>query len=378
MDLLVIGMLVAGLVLLAVGGELLVRGASRLAAIAGVSPLVIGLTVVSFGTSAPELAVSVQAGFAGNDTIALANVVGSNIFNILVILGLCAVVLPLTVDQQLVRLDVPLMIGMSVLVYILALDGRLDFWNGALLTAGILTYTVWAIRTSRQESTAVQAEYAEEYAERPGAPHTLAVIAREAAILIVGLGVLVLGSRWLVDSAVALAAALGVSDVVIGLTIVAVGTSLPEVATSVVAVLRKERDIAIGNAIGSNLFNLLAILGVAGMVTPGGLTVAPSLLGFDLLVMIAVAVACLPICFSDWCIDRREGWLFLGSYVAYTVYLVLSATQNPALPLYTSLMLQVVLPVLVIVLTLWWIQALRRGQGVRPATDADPAGDPGA
>jgi cation:H+ antiporter len=378
MDLLVIGMLVGGLALLALGGELLVRGASRLAAIAGVSPLVIGLTVVSFGTSAPELAVSVQAGLAGNDTIALANVVGSNIFNILMILGLCAVILPLTVDQQLVRLDVPLMIGMSVLVYVLALDGRLDFWNGALLAAGIVTYTIWAVRTSRQESAAVQAEYAGEYAEQPGAPHTLAVIARESAILIVGLGVLVLGSRWLVNGAVALAAALGVSDVVIGLTIVAVGTSLPEVATSVVAVMRKERDIAIGNAIGSNLFNLLAILGVASMVTPGGLTVEPSLIRFDLPVMIAVAVACLPICFSDWLIDRREGWLFLGSYVAYTLYLVLSATQNPALPFYTGVMLQVVLPVLIIVLTLSWIQSLRRGQRSTPAKETDLASDSSA
>lgn len=361
MDALVVGMLVAGLVLLALGGELLVRGASRLAAIAGVSPLVIGLTVVSFGTSAPELAVSIQAGFSGNDTIALANVVGSNIFNILFILGLCAAILPLTVDQQLVRLDVPLMIGMSVLVYILALDGRLDFWNGALLAAGIVIYTVWAIRTSRQESAAVQAEYAEEYAGRPDAPHTVAIIARESAFVIAGLVVLVLGSRWLVNGAVALAEALGVSDVVIGLTIVAVGTSLPEVATSVVAVLRKERDIAIGNAIGSNLFNLLAILGMASLVTPGGLTVAPALLDFDLPVMIAVAVACLPICFSDWCIDRREGWLFLGAYVAYTLYLVLAATQNPVLPLYIGVMLSVVLPVLIIVLTLWWIQALRSG-----------------
>lgn len=366
MDALVIGMLVAGLVLLALGGELLVRGASRLAAIAGVSPLVIGLTVVSFGTSAPELAVSVQAGFSGNDTIALANVVGSNIFNILFILGICAVILPLTVDQQLVRLDVPLMIGVSVLVYILALDGRLDFWNGALLTAGVVTYTVWAIRTSRQESAAVQAEYAEEYAERPGAPHTPAIILRETGFVLAGLVVLVLGSRWLVNGAVALAAALGVSDVVIGLTIVAVGTSLPEVATSVVAVLRKERDIAIGNAIGSNLFNLLAILGVASMVTPGGLTVAPALLGFDLLVMVAVAVACLPICFSDWCIDRREGLLFLGSYVAYTIFLVLSATQHQALPRYTNVMLSIVLPALTIVLTLWWIKTLRTGLRAPP------------
>jgi cation:H+ antiporter len=359
MDLAAIALLVGGLIGLVVGGELLVRGASKLALIAGISPLVIGLTVVAFGTSAPELAVSVQAGLSGNANIAVANVVGSNIFNVLFILGLCAAILPLIVAEQLIRLEVPLMIGVSVLVYLLALDGRIGAWDGALLFAGIVGYTVWAIRKSRQENRAIQAEYSEEFGERPGTRHTALDVLVNLGFVAAGLAVLVLGSRWLVDGAVSLAQTLGVSDVVIGLTIVAAGTSLPEVATSVIAALRKERDIAIGNVVGSNLFNLLCILGVAGMVTPGGLAVGPSMLRFDMLVMLGVALACLPIFFSGWRIDRWEGWLFFASYVAYTTYLVLQATNSPALPLFTNVMLYGVIPALVIGLTWLGMQAVR-------------------
>jgi cation:H+ antiporter len=359
MDLFVIGLLIGGLICLTLGGELLVRGASKLALIAGISPLVIGLTVVAFGTSAPELAVSIQAGLSGNANIAVANVVGSNIFNVLFILGLCAIILPLIVAQQLIRLEVPLMIGVSVLVYFMALDGRIGLVDGALLFAGVIIYTVWAIRKSRQETKAIQVEYAEEFGEAAGTKHSLVDVLVNIGLVGAGLAVLVLGSRWLVTGATTLAQALGVSDVVIGLTIVAAGTSLPEVATSIIAALRKERDIAIGNVVGSNLFNLLSILGLAGMVTPGGLVVAPSMLNFDLLVMLGVALACLPIFFSGWRIDRWEGWLFFASYVAYTLYLVLQATNSPALPLFTNVMLYGVIPTLVIVLTALGIQAVR-------------------
>lgn len=359
MDIIVIGMLVAGLLMLAVGGELLVRGASKLALIGGISPLVIGLTVVAFGTSAPELAVSIQAGVTGNVNIGVANVVGSNIFNILFILGICAAILPLTVSQRLIRLDVPLMIGVSILVYLMALDGRISFWDGAILATGVIVYTVWAIRQSRQENAAIQAEYTAEFGEAPGTRHSALNVATQFGFVIAGLFVLVLGSRWLVDGAVALAQTLGVSDVVIGLTIVAVGTSLPEVATSVVAAVRGERDIAIGNIVGSNLFNLLSILGFASMVTPGGMAVAESVLRFDMIVMLAVALACLPIFFSGWQIARWEGWLFFGSYIVYTIYIVLDATQSSLLPLYTSVMLYGFLPAITVLLTIIGIRAIR-------------------
>lgn len=322
MDVMTIGLMLGGLACLAIGGELLVRGASHLAALVGVSPLVIGLTVVSFGTSSPELAVSIQAGLAGKSDIAIGNVVGSNIFNILFILGACALISPLIVAVQLIRREVPFMIAVSLLLAVLALDSTIGWSDGLLLFSLLLGYIVWSIYASRKESAAVQDEYVQEYGsqklrERPN----VAIWVMQLGMIIVGLGLLVLGSNWLVESATTIARSIGISDVVIGLTIVAAGTSLPEVVASIVATLKQERDIAIGNAVGSNIFNILGILGIASLVTPGGLVVAPSVITFDLPVMIAVAFAVMPIFVSGLSINRWEGALFLGYYVAYTVYL---------------------------------------------------------
>lgn len=360
MDLTIIGLLVGGFILLVVGAEFLVRGASRVAAIFGISPLVIGLTVVAYGTSTPELAVSIQAGLAGAADIAVANVVGSNIFNVLFILGLCAIIQPLIVAQQLVRLDVPLMIGLSVLTVLFALDGRIGMVDGIIFVAGLIVYNVWAIRKSRQESAAVKAEYEQEYGAQTAPPLTALEIGKNAAFILGGLAILVVGSRWLVNGSVALAQVLGVSDMIIGLTIVAAGTSLPEVATSVIATIRNERDIAIGNVVGSNIYNMLAILGIASIVTPGGLVVAPAMLNFDLIVMTAVAFACLPIFFSGYSIDRWEGVVFFGGYIAYTAYLVLDAAQHDALPMFSNAMLYFVLPLVAITLAVVGIRALRQ------------------
>jgi cation:H+ antiporter len=369
MDLLTIGMLVAGLVLLVVGGELLVRGASALAAVAGISPLVIGLTVVAFGTSSPEMAVSLQAGLSGNSDIAMGNVVGSNIFNVLFILGVCALIAPLIVSVQLVRREVPILIGVSVLIAALALDGTLGLLDGALLFAGIVVYTTWSIIGSRRETAAAKAEYAAEFGEAKLVPRkSPGQIALQLGYVVGGLVVLVIGARWLVDSAISIAGALGVSDVIIGLTIVAAGTSLPEVVTSLIATLRKERDIAIGNVVGSNIFNILGILGLSALVTPGGLNVAPSMVNFDIPVMIAVALACLPIFFTGMSIARWEGALFLGYYVAYTAYLVLAATQHDALPVFSGAMLTAVLPLTAVTLFVLGARAFftgRRGRAER-------------
>ena len=322
MNITIIFFLLLGLALLVAGAELLVRGASRLALRFGISPLVIGLTVVAFGTSAPELAVSVQSGLAGQSGIAVGNIVGSNIFNVLMVLGLSALITPLVVSQQLVRLDVPLMIGASMLLWIMALDGRIGLFDGLLLTSGIMAYTVFAIQQSRKESAPVQAEYAQELGE--GENTWVGRLPVQITLIIGGLALLVLGAHWLVDSAVAIARTLGVSEVIIGLTIVAAGTSLPELATSVVAAMRGEREIAVGNVIGSCLFNLLSIAGIAALVTPGGLEVATSLLRFDIPVMVVVALACLPIFAAGHLIARWEGALFLGYYLAYVLYLILS------------------------------------------------------
>ncbi|MFA7257764.1 MAG: calcium/sodium antiporter [Kiritimatiellales bacterium] len=316
-------LILAGFVLLVLGAESLVRGASKLAAAVGISPLVIGLTVVAFGTSAPEMAVSTISGLSGQSNIAVGNVVGSNIFNILLILGVSALVAPLVVAQKLVKLDVPLMIGASLLVYLFALNGVIGRPEGLILFAGIIAYTGFLIRQSRRESKEVQAEYAREYGEKE--PLSLKAVLKDTALILLGLGLLVLGSKWLVDGAAAIAHKLGVSDLIIGLTIVAVGTSLPELATSVVATIRGERDIAVGNVIGSCLFNLLAVLGLAGIVSPNGIAVAPAALHFDLPVMILASVICLPVFVTGKRISRGEGALFLGGYIAYTAYLILTA-----------------------------------------------------
>jgi len=329
---------VAGLGLLVLGAEWLVKGASRLAAALGISPLVIGLTVVAYGTSAPEMAVSVKSAWAGQPDLALGNVVGSNIFNVLFILGASAIITPLVVSSQLIRLDVPIMIGVSALTLLLAADGSVGRLDGTILFALAVAYTVFQIRQSRKESAAVRQEYGREFGPSRSATAT------NLAFIAAGLVLLVLGSRWLVNGAVAFAQTLGVSELVIGLTIVAAGTSLPEVATSILAAFRGERDIAVGNVVGSNIFNLLAVLGLAGLVAPGGLPAPAALLRFDLPVMVAVALACLPIFASGALIARWEGALFLFYYAAYTAYLVLAAQQHDALPAFSAVMEAFVLP----------------------------------
>ena len=350
-------MLIAGLALLIVGAEILVRGASRLAAAFGISPLVIGLTVVAFGTSSPELAVSVQSAFAGQADIALGNVVGSNIFNILFILGISALIIPLVVAQQLVRLDVPLMIGLSVLVYLFGLNGQINRLEGVILFVGIIAYTGFLIRQSRKENKEVQEEYAQEFGN--GKPRSAGQYLLNLVLIIAGLALLVLGARWLVDSAVTLARSLGVSELIIGLTIIAAGTSMPEVATSIVAAIRGERDIAVGNVVGSNIFNLLAVLGLSSILAPDGISVPAPALAFDIPVMIAVAVACLPVFFTGFRIARWEGALFLGYYVAYVLYLILDATQHDALPLFSSVMLLFVAPLTVLTLVVLVVRERR-------------------
>jgi cation:H+ antiporter len=343
MDPLSLGLFVAGIVLLIVGAESLVRGAGHLAIAMGVSPLVVGLTVVAFGTSSPELAVSVSASYGGQPDLAVGNVVGSSIFNILVILGVSALAAPLIVHQQLVRFEVPLMIAVSALTLLLALDGDIQRWEGLLLFAGIIAYTWWAIRKSRNESSEVRAEYEAEVSHRPVNSRTVTL---DLVLIVGGLGMLVLGSEWFTSGAIDIAEFLGVSELIIGLTIVAAGTSMPELATSVVAALRGERDIAVGNAVGSNLFNLMCVLGATALVSPGGIPVADSALRFDLPVMVAVAVASLPVFFTGYVITRANGTLFLALYAAYTAYLFLDASGHDALDTYATVMLGFILPVI--------------------------------
>jgi cation:H+ antiporter len=349
--------LVLGLALLLAGGELLVRGASRLAALFGISPLVIGLTVVAFGTSSPELAVTVQASLYGESDIALANVVGSNIFNILFILGICALILPLVVAQQLVRQDVPIMIGISFLVFGMAANGRVSRAEGAFLVLLLLIYLVFLVRQSRQEKPAVRQEYETGFAgSRSGSSP-----APQVFIVGIGLAALVIGARWLVWGAVEAAETLGVSQRVIGLTVIAAGTSLPEVATSIVASLKGERDIAIGNVVGSNIFNLLGILGAGALISGQGLPASPAALAFDVPVMIAVAVACLPVFFTGHLLARWEGGLFLGYFVLYSIYLVMMATAHEARDFIAAAIWLFVIPLTLITVLVTVFRSIRSG-----------------
>ncbi|MBY0585994.1 calcium/sodium antiporter [bacterium] len=325
MTLMTVAMLVVGLAILTLGAEFLIRGASRLASVLGVSPLVIGLTIVAYGTSTPELVVSVQSGLKGQDDVAVANVVGSNIFNVLAILGPCALLLPLKVSSQLIRLDVPIMIGSSLLVWLLASDGRIGTVDGLLLTSLIAVYTIWSIVKSRSETKEIQQEYDAEYGPAESGGRSSGAILKDLALIVAGLVFLVLGGQWFVDGSIQLARFLGISEVIIGLTIIAIGTSLPELATSLVATIRGERDIAIGNVVGSCIYNLLSILGIASLVTPGGLAVDPPMLHVDIPVMVLVAIVCLPIFLTGMTISRAEGLFFFVGYILYTAYLILDA-----------------------------------------------------
>lgn len=345
----------AGLALLTVGAELLVRGASRLAGLLGISPLVIGLTVVAFGTSAPELAVSVGSAYSGQADLALGNVVGSNIFNVLFILGLCALILPLRVAQQLLWLDVPLMIVASLLLLLLAVDGSISRADGVMLFAGIILYTIFAIKQGRKESGDVQSEYASQFGARPRNWTNSWPV--QVFYVGVGLVMLVVGAGWLVEGAVQIAKLLGVSELVIGLTVVAAGTSLPEVAASVVASLRGQRDIAVGNVVGSNIFNILSVLGLSSIVSPNGIPVAPAALTFDIPVMIAVALACAPIFFTGHLIARWEGGVFLTYYSAYTAYLILNAKAHDSLPAFSAVMLEFVMPLTLLTLAIFYVRS---------------------
>lgn len=330
-----------GLGFLVLGAEILVRGASRLAAAMGVSPLVVGLTVVAYGTSAPEVAVSVNAVLSGNTDLAVGNVVGSNIFNILFILGISALITPLRVNAQIIRQEIPVLIFASLLLLGISANGRIGFLESGILLVALIGYTVFLILQSRNETQATQEEYAarshrESRWDRPVFVQVLLILA--------GLALLVQGSEWLIEAAVIFAKQLGVSDIVVGLTIVAAGTSMPEVATSIMAAIKRERDIAVGNVIGSNTFNILGGLGITGVMASGGISVPASVINFDLWVMLAVCFACIPIFLTGREIARWEGGVFLGYYLAYVSYLILASQKHDALGAFSFAMMAFMIP----------------------------------
>ena len=320
-----LGWFVAGIALLIVGAEVVVRRGSMLAARLGVPPMVIGVTIVAIGTSAPELASGIEAALEGNGSLAVGNVAGTNTVNILFILGLSAAIDPLTLTVQTLRSALPLMVTAALVLLAMAWDGVLSRAEGLLLVAGAVLYSTAIVYSTRRESRAVRAEFAQEYGT-PRRGYDSREVVTSLAALTAGIVTIVVGADWLVDGAVDLARLLGVSDAFIGLTIVAIGTSSPELVTAVVATMKKERDIAVGNLLGSSVYNIVLILGVTCLVPSSGILVEPALVRVDIPVMTAVALVAVPVFVSGRQVSRLEGALFVSAYIAYLAYLVLART----------------------------------------------------
>jgi len=352
---------IGGLISLVIGAELLVRGASRLAVAAGIAPLVVGMTVVAYGTSAPEVAVTVQAVYAdpAQPDLAIGNVVGSNISNVLLVLGLASLAVPLVVSRSLVRTTVPVMIIVTGTVWWMCLDGALERGEGLILLVGAVLFSIVSVaRSRRATAVSLAKQQRDEAAEPPAKKFPMLVL--YLISIIAGLGMLVLGANWLVEAATEVARLLNVSELIVGLTVIAVGTSLPEIATSIIASVRGQRDIAVGNVVGSNIFNLLLVLGLCAAVAPKPIEVPDSALRFDIPIMFAVSLACWPIFYTEWIINRWEGIAFLAYYIAYTGFLYLQSTRHSGLDQYLTVMLYFILPITVLVLTVFVVRQWRR------------------
>lgn len=362
MDILTIFFFIVGLVLLIYGAQHLINGASRLATLFGIPPLLVGLTIVAFGTSAPELAASLQASYRGNPGIALGNVVGSNIFNVLCVLGVTAIIAPIAVNSQVIKRDLPIMIGLSVLMWVLSLDNMLGRIDGIILVCLFIGYLVFIFRATEDKSS-----FLPDNDDRPResketvTPQRTGLLRKtleNSVLIIVGLAMLVLGARWLVESSVELARALNVSELIIGLTVIAIGTSLPELSTSIIAGMRGKGDIAVGNVIGSSIFNIVTVIGGTAAISPNGIKVVDGALGFDFPIMLGVAVMTIPIFYTGLRISRLEGSLFLAYYVLYAVGLFLIVKNHENLSTYAKVIFWFVIPLTVLTLGFFFVRAL--------------------
>lgn len=345
--------LVSGLLLMIIGAQLSVRAAVALAALLKTRPLFLGLTVVALGSSAPQLAVGLQAAFTDSTDIAVGSVIGSNIFNILVTLGLSALIIPLRVARQLVRVDLPLMIAATALVAALAWNGELSALDGVVLLLGMAAYLFVVVRQFAHGARHVPRTDLEPR-------RRIWPLLGRLALMACGLALLTFGSHLLVGAAVSVALDLGLSERVIGLTVIAVATSLPALMTSLVAALRGERDIAVGNIIGSNLFNLLGVLGITALISTGPLSISPNALDFDLPVMLGVAALCVPLFYSGYRITRLEGLLMLGLYAVYGLHIVSFTTGMPLAERLERLMIHYALPVIALCIVMGTVRAWRR------------------
>lgn len=335
---LAIASFLGGLAALLVAGNLVVRGSSDLGGRFGLSPNVIGLTIVAAGTSAPELAVVFQAIAAGDTELAVGSIIGSNIANILLVLGVAGLMGAITVTSRVVRVDIPVMIATSGLLLVFALDHSIDQLEGVIFLLGLAAFTIWTLRRAsggngEGDGEAIRASI--------GLWPTL-------LRLVVGIVLLALAARLVVSGAEDIAAALGIPELIIGLTIVALGTSAPEIVTTLVAAARGQRDLAVGNAVGSNIYNILLVLGLTSSVTPAGIAISTDAVTLDLPIMVAVAFACLPLVAWDRTLERWEGGVFVAYYVAYLVFLVLDGTGHRAKDPFALIMVAFVVPLTVL------------------------------
>jgi len=315
-------MIVGGLVALIAGAEVLVRAGTSLASSLGIRPIMIGLTVVSLGTSVPELAVGIGAARGGNGGLAIGNIVGANLVNILFVLGLSAALVPIALERATLRFDLPVMTSAALLLYLLSIDGELTRLDGVILLLGAVAYTAGLVRIGRRETADMAAGSATGVAGAADRDRPL----RQVLLLLVALAVVVVGAELLVDGAVSIARSLGVSDAVIGLTIVALGTTAPELVTTVASTLRGDRDLAIGNLIGSSIYNLCAILGLTVLVAPHGVPVPHEVLAADLVLLVVATAAAVPVFVTGSRISRIEGGLFVACYMGYLAWLLLTRT----------------------------------------------------
>lgn len=345
----------AGLILTLGGAEMFVRSAVGLATMTGRSRLLIGLTLVAFGTSAPELAIGVIGALRDQADIGLGNFVGSNIFNILFVLGLAALLRPITIDQKVVRREIPILLGLSALFLVLAANGRIGLIEAILFLTLLIGYLVYMARTITPPTEPTTADAT----KAPDHGHSGYHLVKDLVISLLSVGVLALGSHWMVDGAVAIAAGFGVSELIIGLTIMAIGTSLPEIATTLVAVRRREPDLAIGNVLGSCVFNIMAVPAVMAIVAGEPLAVAPEAIKVDLPIMLATVVACLPIFISDHRMSRAEGILFLIYYAAYGVTLYYRSTPGFPYSGHGRAMILLLTPIIFVTLVIVLYRALR-------------------
>lgn len=344
---------IAGLIALIAGAELFLKAVDHFGLKWGVSPLIMGLTVVAFATGAPELAISIKAASSGSADLVLGNIIGSNIANILLILGITSVLSPLAISGRIVRVDVPIVIAASALVFGLALDGKLTSTDGVILLLGLVAYSAFTYYQIQKSKNDGVEEEIFEYAESPDELAQGAFFyIKNIGFLIIGLVLIVQGSDWMVDSAVTIAEALGLSELVIGLTIVSIGTSLPEIATSMSAARKGKADIAVANVMGSNLYNMLLTLGLTLIIAPNVLDVSVKAINMDLPFMLAVSIACIPIFIAGFNMTRTDGSIFLFYYAAYLTYLVMDAVGSGYVEVAKTAMLWVVIPATVVYMVL--------------------------